>query len=116
MLEIRPDQMQMFLDRARRTFQDRLLTYLRSTHKDRTGTMEDDALQALIQRLTAAAATYGILTEAPVVQFIELALVFGEDFHDSGQYPAAERILTGEGDGAAKMQALREAAAQGFAA
>ncbi len=114
MLEIRPDQMQMFLDRARRTFQDRVLTYLRTTHKDQTSPMPDDELSALTQRLTTAAATYGIQTEAPVVQFIEIGLVFGEDFHNSGQFPAAESILTGEGDGTSKMQALREAAGKGF--
>ncbi len=112
MLDIRPDQMQMFADRAKRTFQDRVLTYLKTQHGERLQDLDDKQATERIRQLSAAAEKYGINTEAPVVQFIELALVYGDDFHDCGQYPQAESILNGAADGPAKMAALCELASR----
>jgi hypothetical protein len=111
MLQIRPDQLQMFLDHARGGFVARVVTYLkqhRSEHvKDDTG--------AMVLRQMAAAEGYGIRTESSVVKFIELCAVFGEDFHDSGKFPLAERILTQQAEGTVKVEELCEAAERDFA-
>lgn len=111
MLEIRQDQMQMFLDHARETFVGRVVSYLKQHRADH---VKDD-VAAMVRRQIAAAEGYGIRTESAVVKFTELCAVFGEDFHDSGKYPAVERILTQQADGAVKIEELCEAAERDFA-
>ena len=111
MIQIRPDQLQMFLDHARGGFVARVITYLR---QHRAEHIKDDTA-SMVQRQMAAAEGYGIRTEAAVVKFIELCVVFGEDFHDSGKYPVAERILTQQADGTVKVEELCEAAERDFA-
>lgn len=114
MIEIRPDQIQMFLDRVRTTFAARTAAYLKANRRDWVKGLNASALEALIRRQIAAADRYGIQMEAAVVQFVEIGLAFGEDFHSSGRYPEAERILLQGVDAAVKMQELQSAAAQGF--
>jgi hypothetical protein len=116
MIQIRPDQMQMFLDQVRNTFVSRTAAYLRAHHRDWVQEMDNKELQALIRRQISAAEGYGITTEVPVVQFIEVGLAYGEAFHSSGQYPEAERILTQDIDGTLKMQQLQELARNGLQA
>ena len=111
MLEIRQDQMQMFLDHARENFVTRVVAYLKQHRAEHV--KEDPA--AMVRRQIAAAEGYGIRTEAAVVKFTELCAVFGEDFHDSGKYPEVERILTQQADGAVKIEELCEAAERDFA-
>jgi len=111
MLQIRPDQLQMFLDHARGGFVARVTAYL----KQHRGEHVNDGTLAMVQRQMAAAEGYGIRTEAAVVKFIELCAVFGEDFHDSGKYPLVERILTQRADGTVKVEELCEAAERDFA-
>ena len=116
MIEIRPDQMQMFLEQVRSTFVSRVAAYLRAHHRSWVQEMDNTDLQSLVRRQIAAAETYGITTEVPVVQFIEIGLAYGEQFHASGQYPEAERILTQDVDGLVKMQQLKELAEHGLKA
>jgi len=111
MLEIRQDQMQMFLARARESFVSRVVGYLK---QHRAEHVKED-LAGMVRRQIAAAEGYGIRTEAAVVKFTELCAVFGEDFHDSGKYPEVERILTQQTDGAVKIEELCEAAERDFA-
>lgn len=111
MLEIRQDQMQMFLDHAREAFVGRVVKYLK---QHRAEHVKND-VTAMVRRQIAAAEGYGIRTEAAVVKFTELCAVFGEDFHDSGKYPEAERILTQQADGAVKIEELCQAAERDFA-
>ncbi len=110
MLEIRQDQVQMFLDHAREGFAGRVVSYLQM-HRAQHVPQE---AAAFVKRQITAAEGYNIRTEAAVVKFCELAAVFGEDFHTSGKYPGAERILTQETDGAVKIEELCEAAERGF--
>jgi hypothetical protein len=111
MLQIRPDQLQMFLDHARGGFVARVVQFLRKQRSEHV----NDETPSMVQRQMAAAEGYGIRTEASVVKFIELCAVFGEDFHDSGRFPLAERILTQQADGTVKVEELCEAAERNFA-
>jgi hypothetical protein len=111
MLEIRQDQVQMFLDHARENFVMRVASWLKLHRADH---VKDDPAP-MVRRQIAAAEGYNIRTEAAVVKFTELCAVFGEDFHDSGRYPLAERILTQQADGAVKIEELCEAAERDFA-
>lgn len=114
MIEIRPDQMQMFLEHVRSTFVTRVAVYLKAHRREWVQELGKSELEALIRRQVVVAEGYGITTEVPVVQFIEVGLAYGEEFHSSGQYPEAERILTQEIDGQLKGQQLQEAARQAF--
>ncbi|HWB06989.1 MAG TPA: hypothetical protein VG796_28455 [Verrucomicrobiales bacterium] len=112
MLEIRQDQMQMFVDNARNGFVARVVSYLKLHRAEHA--KEDVA--AMVRRQITAAEGYGIRSEAAVVKFTELCAVFGEDFHDSGKYPEVERILSQQADGAVKIEELCDAAERDFAA
>lgn len=115
MIEIRPDQMAVFAARDLAAFTERAFTYLREAHRAALREMSDDELRARIARQTACARNYGINAEAGVVQFIEIALAFGEDFHGSWRYPAAERILASSCHEVDKMRDLVSAARRNFA-
>ena len=114
MIEIRPDQMQMFLEHVRSTFVSRVAGYLKNHRREWVQELGKSELEALIRRQVIVAEGYGITTEVPVVQFVEVGLAYGEEFHSSGQYPEAERILTQEIDGQLKGLQLQEAARLGF--
>lgn len=106
--------MQMFLEQVRSTFVSRVAAYLRAHHRGWVQDMGNSELNALVRRQISAAENYGITTEAPVVQFIEVGLAYGEQFHCSGQYPDAEQILTQDLDGIVKVQRLVGLAAKGL--
>ena len=114
MIEIRPDQFQMFLEKVRTTFVGRVTAYLKANHREHVQELNKTELEALVRRQITAAEGYGISTEISVVQFIETGMAYGEAFHSSGQYPEAERILLQDVDGAVKAQQLQEAAKKGF--
>lgn len=114
MIEIRPDQIQLFLDKVRSTFVSRVAAFLKTHHRDWVQEAGTEGLDALIRRQIVAAEGYGITTETSVVQFIQAGLAYGEDFHSSGQYPEAERILLQDVEGALKAQELVAAAQKGF--
>lgn len=67
-----------------------------------------------VGRQIANAENYGVTTEAPVAKFIEMAMAYGEDFHNSGAYPEAERILLEEVDDLTKVEMLFASALRGF--
>lgn len=114
MIDIRPDQIQMFLEKVRSTFVGRVTAYLKANHRQWVDAMQPQDLEALIRRQVSAAEGYGITTESSVVQFIETGLAYGEDFHSSGKYPEAERILLQNVEGTLKAQQLVAAAKQGL--
>ena len=114
MIEIREDQMQMFAEMDRTAFVRRAAAYLRATHGDALPLPEEAELEELIRRQSLAARGYGLQAEAEVLQFIEIGLAFGEDFHCSRKYAAAEEILRSKQDGARKIRALLAAAEAGF--
>lgn len=111
MIEIRPDQMQIFQDQVRSTFVKRARRYLRDKRGEWVGQTNDEALEALIRSQVIAAESFGIATEAGVIRFIEAGLILGVDFYSSGQYPDAERILHRAGvDQDTKLKQLEELA------
>jgi len=115
MIAIRADQMQLLLEQVRKTFASRVRTFLRANQPGSLAGMEDADVDAFIRRQVSAAESYGISSESGVVHFIETALIYGEDFHRSGEFPEAERILLRDVDCAIKVQELKAAAERGFA-
>lgn len=82
MLIIRREQMTIFENRAHRDFQQRLLTFLRTTLPEATVLVEDNVLCARIDDSQRRAAKYGIVTDASVAQFVCLTFVAGPAFDE----------------------------------
>jgi hypothetical protein len=76
MLEIRQEQMQMFLDRARDGFIGRVVNYLKLHRAEHA----QGDVASMVRRQITAAEGYGIRSEAAVVKFTELCAVFGRTF------------------------------------
>lgn len=113
MIEVRPDQLQIFRDKVRATYVKRVCTYLLEKRGEWVSKLQKDDLDALVRRQVLVAESFGIASETGVVRFIEVALILGEDFVSSGKYPEAERILLQANmDAELKMQSLEEIAAQ----
>jgi len=114
MIEIRPDQMEVFATLAQASFVRRATAYLREAHGEALRGITAPELTDRIQRQMGIAAGYEVSGEADVMQFVEVSLVFGDDFHCSSRYPAAERVLATKADGATKMRHLLAAAQTEF--
>jgi hypothetical protein len=111
MIEVRPDQMQVFHEKVRAAYVMRVCGYLREKRRDWVSPMTDEALDNLIRRQVVAAESFGIASEAVVVRFIEVGFPLGHDFYSSGRYPQAERILLQAGlDPDKKLQQLEDIA------
>jgi hypothetical protein len=110
MITIRPDQMHVFGELDRSTFLRRVVAYLRRMHGDTLAHLPDEALRASAESQVRSALAYGISTEAPVVQFVELGLCYGADFHSSLEFPEAEPILMSRADPVSKARDLTAAA------
>lgn len=109
MIEIRPDQMQVFQDKVRAAYVKRVRVYLRSVRREWVAKQSDASLDALVRRQVIAAESFGVSTETGIVRFIEVGLALGEDFYRSGQHPEAERVLMHAGmDADKKLQHLEE--------
>jgi hypothetical protein len=89
----------------------RVRSYLRDKRREWVASLDDKGLDALIRRQVIAAESFGIATETGVVRFIEVGLALGEDFHISGRFPEAERVLHHAGmNPEKKLQQLEEIA------
>ncbi len=113
MIEVRPDQLQVFQDRVRGAYVKRVRKYLREKRADWVRPLPDGEVDALVRRQVLAAESFGIASETGVVRFIEVGLVLGEDFFSSGKHPEAERaLLMSKLDPEAKIQRIEEIAAK----
>lgn len=111
MIEIRPDQVQVFHEKVRATYVKRVRTYLRKKRAEWVSALDEEELEALIRRQVLAAESFGIISETGTVRFLEVGLALGEDFFSSGKHPAAERVLLNTGMPAdKKLQQLEELA------
>lgn len=114
MIEVRPDQIQVFQDKVRAAYVRRVRGYLREKRRESVASLNDEGLDALVRRQVIAAESFGIASETGVVRFIEVGLALGgEDFYSSGRHPAAERVLMHAGMvPEKKLQQLEELAAK----
>lgn len=111
MIEVRPDQMQIFHEKVRGAYVQRVCAYLRKKRRDWVSALDDAALDGLVRRQVIASESFGIASEAGAVRFIEIGLALGEDFYSSGAHPEAERVLLqAKLDADKKLQQLEEIA------
>lgn len=113
MIEVRPDQLQVFQEKVRAAYVRRVRGYLREKRSTWVTGLSDPELDALVRRQVIAAESFGIGTETGAVRFIEVGLALGEDFYSSGKQPVAERVLLHAGMSAdKKLQQLEEIASK----
>ncbi len=113
MIEIRPDQLQIFQDRVRGAYVKRVRKYLREKRTEWVHPLTDCEIDNLVRRQVIAAESFGIASETGVVRFIEVGLILGEDFFSSGKYPEIERtLLISKLDPEEKIQRIEDIAAK----
>lgn len=109
MLTIRKEQMQVFEERMRRQFEDRMVKDLGTKFPDQTKTMAEDGLRSLIDAGIEKAKHYGITAEEDVQAFLEYMLIYSPDFDTDPETSWAGEILCREDIiGRLKMRRLKE--------
>lgn len=111
-ITIRPEQLAALERAAARAFENRLIAHLLAMYPERLEDLEDEELRALCRSGLEAARRYGIRTAYDLSRYLEYVVYFGAGFD---RLPWANAILTGEGSGRLKMDAI-DAAVRGPAA
>jgi hypothetical protein len=79
-MKIRYEQMQALNDYMNTSFLKRAAVHLRQEHPRQTNSMSDTDLHRLVNAGSDRAAAYGLMRENEIVSFLELLILFGEDF------------------------------------
>ena len=104
---IRQEQMQVFSDHMRRSFQSRMAAHLRQALPGQTSGISEADLRATIAAGIDRAAGYDVTRQADVQIFLEYVIWYGLDFDTAPQTEWAGRILRDKSrNGAEKMYAL----------
>jgi len=93
MLLIRPEQMKVFSALQSERLDVKLRSYLESNYPDQVKQLPPGGLEAFLKRGHTKASALGFLIEADHARWIELMLIYGEDFGTTEKYPWAKEIL-----------------------
>lgn len=80
MLRIRKEQMEVLGQMVLRQFERRVVAYLMQQYPEEAKRRGEEGLLALVRRSRDRARTYELDSEAAVVAWVELSLIYGEDF------------------------------------
>lgn len=92
MFTISKETMAVFSAAKTETFVEKMLVHIRKCFPAEYQSLGDPAIQQTIRYGIAGASRYGIQGERDVCKYIDLMLVFGQDF--DRDIPWASRILT----------------------
>lgn len=110
-MRIRRDQIDHFSNDATGRFTDRMLAHLRKHFPDRCNILNDEQIRSTIQLGIQRSSSYGVTAERDVCKYIDMMMVFGDDFDRRLDLPWAQQILNAEArHPSAKMEALLEQA------
>ena len=90
MLRIRPEQMSVFDEHMRRSFEARLVAHVAKRFRPECALAGEDATRARVRAGIERAVACGVTIEADVARYIELMYQFGDGFDQS---PWAAPIL-----------------------
>ncbi len=93
MFTVRKQHLAAFEQAALEQFEDTMLAHLRETFSEECATLDEPALIKLIHLGIDRAATYGIEAEDDVCLYIDLMMLFGQDFDRDPGLPWARAIL-----------------------
>jgi len=107
LLIIREDQMKVLSEDAGRRYESRVLDHLRRCFPAQAENLGEEHLRHTIRSGVGKAGAYGIECEREVSMYIDLMVLFGEDFDTDAAYPGARSILQNQAlDQQTKMQRL----------
>jgi hypothetical protein len=107
MLVIRDEQMEALRQYMLRSFQNRMVSHLRTDFPEETSEMSDEELQTLVQTGMDKAESYGIVYEDDIQRFLDYMLIHGPDFDQDDSHPEVQAILRDEEmDGEEKMDEI----------
>jgi hypothetical protein len=107
---IRKSQFELFSTQEVQKFEDWMVSHLQKFFPSQCEPLGEGELRAFIQLGIVRAAHYEIREKREVCRFIDLMMVFGQDFDSSEQTSWAAEILSRPGDSGMKMRALLFAA------
>jgi hypothetical protein len=96
MLVIRKDQLQALAASRRKDFERRLLSHLRKWFPGETAELGETGLLAWISHGQQCAAAYGFVSERDICKYLDLMLVFGQDFDTDPKHAWASAFLRGK--------------------
>ena len=108
MLKIRRDQDAAMLAEVRLNFEDRVHAYVTEHWSEWAQSAGEEPTREFIRSTIDRAESHGVTIEADVVKYLEVAILLGGGFDESGAYPWAQRILRSrETDATIKVTQLR---------
>ncbi len=110
MLTIRQAQLAVLSQLEVRKFEDWMVSHLHKFFPKQCATLGERQLREWIQHGIRRAAYYGLRAKNDVCKYIDLMIVFGQDFDTDKRNRWASEILGRRGDPGAKMQVLFTAA------
>ena len=105
MFRIRHEQMEALVTARKVAADCRIISYARQRFPSNFLHIDDAELRGLVDRVRVSARSYGITGEHNVAIFLDLTVMYGEDFH---QALWASRVLQDENlDSDSKVNSLR---------
>ena|SRR5215203_6777882 len=93
MFKIRNEQMEVFSDAVRQSFEDRMVTHLNRFFPAQCEALGENEVRLVIRYGTRRAAEYDAKAERSVCKYIDIMFAFGRDFDRNPDFPWAKRIL-----------------------
>ncbi len=112
MLRIRPEQFEVFEERARASFDWALARHVREHYPDRCADQDDEALVERVRTLRLRAEGHGILRRSDLCGWVNLAMEFGDRFDEDEDWAKSILERPGVASGATRMLLLDEHADQ----
>ena len=106
MIVIREAQMRAFRQAMEEGFVRRAMAHLRKRYPGRTARLKDEGLRSVVEEALADARGLRFDTEKHAIVFIELSLVYGNDWHTRGK---AAEILPTQDTCVVRLEALHAA-------
>ncbi len=106
MFLIRSDQIEVIVAARLEAANQKLVDYARARFPRRFAHSESAEIAALVAAVRSTSRRYGINKEQDVATFVDLSIMYGEDFHE---VPWAARVLQSKDlDSDAKITGLRD--------
>jgi hypothetical protein len=90
---IRRSQMDTFSNAAASRFAEKMIVHLRKCFPSRCEALSDNQIHEMIGFGIQRSSSYGITAERDVCKYIDVMMVFGQDFDQNQAIPWAQQIL-----------------------
>jgi hypothetical protein len=94
MLVIRKEQIEVMEGAASGSFEENLVTHMKTVARRHTDVIGDDGARAIVKNGIDRAQVYGLTKRGPVRFFVEMIFLFGSEFDTDPLLPWASGVLT----------------------